>query len=91
MCNGVFSLWRRGCRFGVLAMYLQMRFSLSCLEELRCQNDLMTIRMLDMAIEMQKLRDHVFVLGDNVSFVEETKVKKESIWVRQIVNDLDKY
>ena len=40
---------------------------------------------------MQKLRDHVFVRGDIVTSVEETKVKKESIWVRQIVNDLDKY
>ena len=90
MCNGVFSLWRRGCRFGVLAMYLQMRFSLSGLEELRFQNDLMTIRMQDMAIEMQKLCDLVFVRGVVVP-VEETKVKKESIWVRQIVNDLDKY
>ena len=90
MCNGVFSLWRRGCRFGVLAMHLQKRFSLSGLEELRCQNDLMTIRMLDMAIEMQKLRELVFFRGV-VAPVEETKVKKESIWVRQIVNDLDKY
>ena len=43
------------------------------------------------ASEMQKLRDLVSVRGDIVTFVEETKVKKESIWVRQIVNDLNKY
>ena len=40
---------------------------------------------------MQKLRDLVSVRGDIVTFVEETKVKKESIWVRQIVNDLAMY
>ena len=45
MCNGVFSLGRLGCRFGALAMYLQMRFSLSGLEELRFQNDLMMMEM----------------------------------------------